>query len=75
MVIDFHTHTFPGELAGRAIGRLAASSRARNYLDGTAGALRASMREAGVDYSVLLPVVSFIPSSSSFVLSCPSLEI
>lgn len=58
MVIDFHTHTFPEELAGRAIGRLAASSRARNYLDGTAGALRASMREAGVDYSVLLPVVT-----------------
>ena len=58
MIIDFHTHTFPEELAGRAIGKLAASSRARNHLDGTAGALRASMREAGVDYSVLLPVVT-----------------
>ncbi len=58
MIIDFHTHSFPEALAGRAIDRLAASSRARNYLDGTAGALRASMREAGVDYSVLLPVVT-----------------
>ena len=58
MIIDFHTHTFPEELAGRAIGKLAASSRAKNYLDGTAGALRASMKEAGVDYSVLLPVVT-----------------
>lgn len=58
MIIDFHTHTFPEELAVRAIGKLAASSRARNYLDGTASALRASMEEAGVDYSVLLPVVT-----------------
>ncbi len=58
MIIDFHTHTFPKELAGRAISKLAASSRARNYLDGTAGALRASMEEAGVDYSVLLPVAT-----------------
>ncbi len=58
MIIDFHTHTFPENLAGRAISKLAASSRARNYLDGTAGALRASMEEAGVDCSVLLPVVT-----------------
>ncbi len=58
MIIDFHTHTFPDNLAGRAISKLAASSRARNYLAGTAGALRASMKEAGVDFSVLLPVVT-----------------
>ncbi len=58
MIIDFHTHTFPENLAGRAITKLAQSARALNYLDGTAGALRASMREAGVDYSLLLPVVT-----------------
>lgn len=58
MIIDFHTHTFPEHLAGRAITKLAVSARALNYLDGTAGALRASMREAGVDYSLLLPVVT-----------------
>ncbi len=58
MIIDFHTHTFPENLAGRAIAKLAASSRARNYLDGTADALEASMKEAGVDYSVLLPVAT-----------------
>ena len=58
MIIDFHTHTFPENLAGRAIEKLAKSARALNYLDGTAGALRSSMREAGVDYSLLLPVVT-----------------
>ena len=58
MIIDFHTHTFPENLAGRAIAKLAASSRARNYLDGTTDALEASMKDAGVDYSVLLPVAT-----------------
>lgn len=58
MIIDFHTHTFPEEIAARAISKLATNARALNYLDGTAGALRDSMRQAGVDYSVLLPVVT-----------------
>ena len=58
MIIDFHTHTFPEEIAGRAISKLAKNARALNYLDGTARALRDSMRQAGVDYSVLLPVVT-----------------
>lgn len=58
MVIDFHTHTFPRTLAGRAISRLAESARARNYLDGTEDTLCASMREAGIDYSLVLPVVT-----------------
>lgn len=58
MVIDFHTHTFPDELAERAVGTLAESARIRNYLNGTAEDLRRSMKAAGVDYSVLLPVVT-----------------
>lgn len=58
MIIDFHTHVFPANLAGRAIRKLAESARVMNYLDGTAEALQNSMREAGVDYSLLLPVVT-----------------
>lgn len=58
MIIDFHTHTFPDALAGRAVRKLAESARAMNYLDGTLGALEASMEEAGIDCSVLLPVVT-----------------
>lgn len=58
MIIDFHTHTFPPSLAGRALEKLAKSARARNYLDGTANALSRSAEEAGIDYSVLLPVVT-----------------
>lgn len=58
MIIDFHTHTFPEELAERAVAKLAKSARAKNYLNGTVVDLRRSMKEAGVDYSVLLPVVT-----------------
>lgn len=58
MVIDFHTHVFPSSLAGRALEKLSKSARARNYLNGTAEALSCSMKESGIDYSVLLPVVT-----------------
>lgn len=58
MIIDFHTHTFPEELAARAVSKLAKSARSLNYLDGTARDLKRSMKEAGVDYSLLLPVVT-----------------
>ncbi len=58
MIIDFHTHTFPDRLAERAVGALAESAKIHNYLDGTAKDLRRSMAEAGVDYSVLLPVAT-----------------
>lgn len=58
MIVDFHTHTFPDELADRAVAKLAQSSGMHNYLDGRASSLVNSMKEAGVDYSVLLPVVT-----------------
>lgn len=58
MIIDFHTHTFPDSLAEHAVGTLARSAGALPCLDGTVAGLMGSMREAGVDYSVLLPVVT-----------------
>lgn len=58
MIIDFHTHTFPEALAERAVSSLAKSARAKNYLNGTMDSLRSSMTDAGVDYSILLPVVT-----------------
>lgn len=58
MIIDFHTHTFPDKLADRAVSSLAESARISNYLDGTTEDLRNSMKDAGIDCSVLLPVVT-----------------
>lgn len=58
MIIDFHTHAFPSSLAGRALEKLSKNARAKNYLDGTAETLSCSMKKTGIDYSVLLPVVT-----------------
>lgn len=58
MIIDFHTHTFPNELAERAVGALAKSAKICNYLDGTTKDLRLSMKNADIDISVLLPVAT-----------------
>ena len=58
MIIDFHTHTFPDEMAEKVIRGLSARGGMPYYSDATAGALRASMRRAGISYSVVLPVAT-----------------
>lgn len=58
MFIDFHTHIFPDSLAARAIARLSESSGTPAYCDGTAASLLSSMKRAGVDLSVVLPVAT-----------------
>ena len=58
LIIDFHAHTFPEQIAKRAIAKLSESAHIKNYLDGTLDSLKASMRTAGIDYAVLLPVVT-----------------
>ena len=58
MVIDFHTHTFPEQLAERAIEKLSHSAHIKNYSDGTLAGLKRAMQAAAVDCAVLLPVVT-----------------
>ncbi len=58
MTIDFHTHTFPDAIAGKAVRKLAGNSHTMPFLDGTANALRGSMRRAGIDRCVVLPVAT-----------------
>ncbi|MCD8083753.1 MAG: amidohydrolase family protein [Clostridiales bacterium] len=58
MIIDFHTHVFPDAIAGRTIKKLAECAGAKPYTDGTKDGLRASMKRAGVDRSINLPVVT-----------------
>lgn len=58
MIIDFHTHTFPDAIAPIAISKLQAGSHTRPFSDGTVNGLRASMRTAGIDASVVLPVAT-----------------
>ena len=58
MIIDFHTHVFPPQLAERALGKLSEASGTVPYTDGTPKGLHASMRAAGIDCAVVLPVAT-----------------
>lgn len=58
MVIDFHTHIFPDEIAKRTIVSLESKSGIIATTDGTIDGLLMSMDKSGVDLSVILPVVT-----------------
>lgn len=58
MIIDMHTHSFPEKLAASTLEKLSAASHTRPFTNGTPGGLQASMREARVDLSVVLPVAT-----------------
>lgn len=58
MIIDFHTHVFPQKIAAATIEQLQSKSGIKAATDGTPEGLVASMSAAGVDYSVVAPVVT-----------------
>ncbi len=58
MIIDFHTHIFPDKIAARTIEALEAKAGLTASTDGTLNGLLTSMEVAGVDMSVILPVVT-----------------
>jgi predicted TIM-barrel fold metal-dependent hydrolase len=60
VTIDFHNHVFPDSLAERAISTLCESIGGlyRPTHDGTVGGLLKQMDEAGIDVSVVLPVIT-----------------
>ncbi len=58
MVIDFHTHTFPDSIAEAVISKLSDASGIVAFTDGTETGLSASMNDAEIDLSVVLPVAT-----------------
>ena len=58
MIVDFHTHTFPDKIAAPTVDKLQSAAHIQPFTDGTIGALSASMRAAGVTYSVNMPVAT-----------------
>ena len=59
MVIDFHTHVYPDKIAARTIAMLKKSAKdVYAHTDGTLQGLLDSMRSAGIDRSVILPVAT-----------------
>lgn len=59
MVIDFHTHCFPEKIAKRAIEKLSyVSGGLKYYTDATKTGLEESMKNEGVDASVVLSIAT-----------------
>lgn len=58
MIIDAHTHCYPEKIAARAVAKLEACSGVKAKVNGVKTGLMQSMKEAGVDYSLLLPVAT-----------------
>lgn len=58
MVIDFHTHVFPEKMVAGAVKTLEEKSGVPAKTNGCIDGLLASMKEAGVSRSVVLPVVT-----------------
>lgn len=58
MIIDFHTHTFPDAISERVLAKLSRVSRTAYFTNGSTAGLLASMKQAGISYSVNLPVMT-----------------
>lgn len=58
MIIDFHVHTFPDAISANVLAKLSRMSHTEYFTDGSVDGLIASMKEASVDYSVNLPVMT-----------------
>lgn len=58
MVIDFHTHIFPDNIARKSMEFLEEEGNIKAATNGTLGGLKASMAENHIDMSVVLPVVT-----------------
>lgn len=58
MIIDFHTHIFPDNIAKKTIQLLESGSNTKAFTDGTLNGLKKSMKESNIDISVVLPVVT-----------------
>ncbi|MDD2980505.1 MAG: amidohydrolase family protein [Hespellia sp.] len=57
-MIDFHVHIFPERIAGRTLEALACVSHYVPFTTGTASGIMESAKEAGIETSVLLPVLT-----------------
>ncbi len=58
MIIDFHTHIFPEKIAAKAVQKLSSCIHLEPAFNGCAQGLIESMNNAGIDKSVILPVVT-----------------
>ena len=58
MIIDFHTHSFPDKSAEKTIKILETKGGSKAFTNGTRLGLVSSMKDAGIDCSIILPVLT-----------------
>ena len=58
MIIDIHTHTYPDSIAEKTVEKLSDVAGIKPHTNGTLDGLVESTKEAGIDYSVILPVAT-----------------
>ena len=58
MTIDFHAHIFPDKIAEKTIHSMEKQAGIKAFYPGCLSGLKQSMKEGGIDYSVVLPVVT-----------------
>ncbi len=58
MIIDFHAHCFPDEIACKAVPELASRAGIPAVLDGRLSSIKNSMTASGVDASVILSIAT-----------------
>ena len=58
MIVDMHTHIFPDSMAAKVIDKLSRTSKSVAFSDGTIAGLSSSMKESGINISVILPVAT-----------------
>ncbi len=57
-VVDFHTHIYPDEVAEKVLANLEKHYGVKRKAEGASSGLLSSMQEAGIEHSVVLPVVT-----------------
>lgn len=58
MIVDFHTHIFPDNMAAAVVEKLSIDGGILPYCDGTEQGLLQSMQKSGISHSVVLPVAT-----------------
>ena len=70
MIIDFHTHAFPDDLAEKAVSGLGYDSKLKPSYDGTIDGLLKSMDEAGIEKSVVLNIATKPSQAENIINWC-----
>ena len=70
MLIDFHAHAFPDNIAERAVKQLSEKASISYFHDGTIAGLLRSMDDAGIDRAVILNVATKPAQTENIIKWC-----